>query len=58
MSGGPVIAINDGAILGIIVGKPAPGLKKYSVEEAKYQDLNFFVPYSTVKEVWEECIKK
>ena len=58
MSGGPVIAISDGAVLGIIVGKPAPGLKKYSIEEAKYQDLNLFVPYNTIKEVWEQCNKE
>ena len=55
MSGGPVIAVSDGAIVGMIIGMPVPGLRKYTVEEDKYHDLNLFVPYKTVKEVWENC---
>lgn len=55
MSGGPVIALTDGAVVGIIMGRPISGLKKYAVEEAKYQDLYLFVPYNTLKTVWESC---
>lgn len=55
MSGGPVVALSDGAIVGIIMGRPIPGLKKYEKEEAKYKDLYLFVPYNTIKTVWESC---
>ena len=55
MSGGPVVALSDGAIVGIIMGRPVPGLKKYAVEEDKYKDLYLFVPYNTIKTVWESC---
>ena len=57
MSGGPVVALSDGAIVGIIMGRPVSGLKKYEREEAKYQDLYLFVPYNTLKSVWESCPK-
>jgi len=55
MSGGPVVAKNDGAVLGIIMGRPVKGLKKYEDVESKYTDLNLFIPYNVLKEVWKEC---
>ena len=55
MSGGPVIAKSDGAIVGIVMGRPAKGLKKYAFEEEKYGDLTIFVPYSVVDFVWRNC---
>ena len=57
MSGGPVIASSDGSVVGIIMGRPAKGLKKYAFEEEKYGDLTLIVPYSVVDYVWRNCKK-
>jgi hypothetical protein len=55
MSGGPVVADSDGSIVGIVMGRPAKGLKKYQFEENKYGDLTLFVPYDVVDFVWRNC---
>jgi len=56
MSGGPVVSLDDGAIVGMIMGRPAPGIARYEEDRAKYQELFFFVPYETIKDAWDVCL--
>lgn len=56
MSGGPVVSLDDGAIVGMIIGRPAPKIARYEEDRAKYQELFFFVPYNTIKDAWDVCL--
>jgi len=56
MSGGPVVSLNDGAIVGMVIGRPAPGIARYKEDRAKYQELFFFVPYDTINNAWKNCL--